>query len=123
MPTFLTDAKIDQTTMDLVVVGGDIVLVQGYDEICQAVFIAARVLKGEWFLDPSLGWISLPFGKAVTPTQLAALAVKNILTVQGVLANPSPTAVVTVLSPRVSSLFYTAQTDWGLPTSGTVVGP
>jgi hypothetical protein len=130
MPTDLADIKIDPVTMEIVVVGGDVVVIRGYEEICQAAFIAARVLEGEWFLDPSLGWINvssgpkgMPFGKGKTPSQISARAVRNLLTVQGIVANPAPTAAVTVLSTRVARLSYTAMTDWGLPATGEVTGP
>lgn len=49
------DLALDTQTGDLCLDCGDIATVSGVDAIRQSLSIRLRFLKGEWFMDPSIG--------------------------------------------------------------------
>lgn len=51
----MIDLKLDTDTWDIVVEGGDLVLVDGVAAVAQGVSFALRFFLGEWYLDESQG--------------------------------------------------------------------
>lgn len=118
----LFDAKLDPVTHDLVIEGGDIVLISGPEEVAQAVKVALLTFAQEWDLDPAVGWMDtkgMPFGKTVSLPAVTARVVEVIRGVEGVQRVPSPTATVQRLG-RELVIDYTARLDSGETIRDTV---
>src|SRR4030042_1762516 len=59
------DLKLDETTGDIVVENGDIVLIEDLDVVAQHIRVRLRTILGEWYLDTSKGvdWFGVIFSK------------------------------------------------------------
>lgn len=55
----MIDLKLDPVTWDLAIEGGDLAIVSGADELVQHIGIRLRTILGEWFQDPSIGFLDL----------------------------------------------------------------
>ena len=79
------DLKID-TTGDLVIENGDVVLVSGLAAIGQHVAMRLRSFKGEWFLDQGAGvpYFQEVLQKGTPPSRIRALIRQTILETEGI---------------------------------------
>lgn len=79
------DLKID-TTGDLVIENGDLVLVDGLTAIGQHVAMRLRSFKGEWFLDQTTGvpYFQEILQKGTPPSRIRALIRQTILGTEGI---------------------------------------
>lgn len=82
----MTDLLLDRDTHDLVIVNGDLVLVDGIDLIRQRLKQRLLTVKGEWFLDTTIG---LPYftelsKKGITQSRTRSLFITQIEGTQGV---------------------------------------
>lgn len=110
--------KIDQTTGDLVIANGNLVLVSDFESIEQAVNSNLRTFLGEWFLDdPVTPKLGVPYFQSVLvknpdPSMLRSIFRNVIVGTVGV-----NDAVLTDLSydstSRALSIAYRGVTDTG----------
>lgn len=82
----MTDLLLDRDTHDLVIVNGDLVLVDGIDLIRQRLKQRLLTVKGEWFLDVTIG---LPYfaelsQKGITQSRVRSLFIAQIEGTEGV---------------------------------------
>ena len=84
--TFGRDLKLDTTTGDLALSGGDLVLVSGTDAIAQDLRMRLRFFAGEWFadLDAGVPYFSQVLVKNPDVTQLRGVFRDAILATPGV---------------------------------------
>jgi hypothetical protein len=122
----LYDLKLDPVTHDLVIEGGDAVLITGLEETAQAIRVALLTFAAEWYLDRSIGWMDfkgMPFGKS-NMNAVRARVLREIAAVENVLADPPPEVVSISQNPatRVLSISFRAQHSDG-PIVGSVTVP
>ncbi len=109
----MVDALLDPVTGDLVVQGGDVVLVSGAAEVTQAVVTALKSFKAEWALDPTFGVLGFngdPFGKNPSLNAVRAQLLAAIAAVDGVDKAPAPqiTSLVFDSATRKLTVTWTA---------------
>lgn len=114
------DIAIDQDTHDLVLTGGDLVLVADGAAIRQEADIRLQFLLGEWFLDISAG---LPFFQNILVKSPNLSAIRSIFHDE-ILAVDGITTVKTLdldfnRSTRTLKVSWTADTDFGELSSDT----
>ena len=120
------DLMIDTTTGDLVLTTGlsqDLATVSDAEALAQDAQMRLRTIRGEWFLDPTVG---LPYWTDVFVKAPNLARIKADITAE-LLATPGITAVLTVslsLDPKTRKLtgIFTAQGDLGKIT-GTIGSP
>jgi len=113
----MSDLKIDAATGDLVFENGDFVLVDGREEIKQALLLKLGLFQGEWFFDTTLGvpYYQRVFGKN-KPDSISVNSVftRAILTVDGVLNLEEPISFDLDKANRVLSVSFKAKTTEGI---------
>lgn len=109
------DLKLDTTSNDLAIDGGDLVLVDGLDAISQHVRLRLLTLRGEWFLDRTAGtpYLQSIFGKVASLDPVASILRDKILATPGILSFESFSLE---LDPRTRelSLAFQALTTGGV---------
>jgi hypothetical protein len=109
------DLKLDKQTHDLVIEGGDLVFVDGAEDVVQSIKIRLLTLAGEWFLDDTIGWITfagMPFGKVSNLSAVRARILQEITGTPGVLS-AEITAFSLIPSTRNLSVTYRARVTDG----------
>ena len=109
----MIDLALDPLTRDLVIRGGNPVLLSGAARVAQAIGIRLRTFAGEWFLDTGHGvpYFERVFGKQ-RPELVEAVLRAQILSVRGV---TRLTAFSLYLEPgtRIARVSFTAETNEG----------
>lgn len=98
---------------DLVIRNGDLVLIDGAEEIAQRLRIRLRLFVGEWFLAPAEGvpYFERILGRKITKAALLSLLREQILACPGVAEVTSLTAEVDGGRRSVSVSFRATTTD------------
>ena len=109
----MSDLSID-TSGDIKVVDGDVVLNTGIESIRQHIEIRLRAFFGEWFLDQRIGvpYFDNVFRKNPDLTVLNAIFTKAILDTPGV--NSLQALTFNLISGRQLQVTFSAVTDEGV---------
>ncbi|MFH0902152.1 MAG: hypothetical protein V2A73_16090 [Pseudomonadota bacterium] len=111
------DLKLDETTGDIAIEDGDIVLIEDLDVVAQHIRIRLRTILGEWYLDTSKGvdWFGVVFSKEF-PRGMAEATLRNAIeTVDHVRALAKFEATFDGTT-RHLSIEFEASTDFGTVT-------
>lgn len=115
--------KIDDTSGDLAVVNNQWVLIPGGgNQVLQAVRSRLRAIRGEWFLDPTVGpdYFGIIWVKGMPETIRSAELKRQIMTVPGVLDLQAFSAVLDTATRLYTVSFSALSTD-GTPIASTEV--
>ena len=82
------DVKLDSSTHDLALSGGDLVIITEELDTAQSIKIRLLTIAGEWFQDDTIGWIDEDrvFGKGVSLAYIRSKLLGVIEGTPGVLA-------------------------------------
>ena len=108
------DLRLNPTTRDLDVTGGDLSLTEGKDAIAQALRIRLLTFRGEWFLDRRIG---VPYREQIFSNRLKRTLVDTIFR-EAILQSPGIATIGTFQSVydktmRTYSLTFNATTFEG----------
>jgi hypothetical protein len=109
------DLLINDEIDDIEISGGDLSLTSDQDAIRQALSLQLRMVRGEWFLDNTLGtdYYGQIFGFK-NFIQADAEFIRSILSVPGVVSILEPLAYNLDKVNRVLSVSFKVQTDTGV---------
>ena len=117
------DLAMDVSTSDLIVQGGDLMIVDNAERVAQQVLITLREWLGEWFLKTSDGIPYLEYILVKTPNEahIRQILTQAIESVEGVKdVTELEFAYNHVL--RTLAVAYEIDTDYGLSTRKEVLG-
>ncbi|WP_288850994.1 hypothetical protein [uncultured Mitsuokella sp.] len=117
------DLAMDVSTSDLIVQGGDLMIVDNAERVAQQVLITLREWLGEWFLKTSDGIPYLEYILVKTPNEahIRQILTQAIESVEGVKdVTELEFAYNHVL--RTLAVAYEIDTDYGLITRKEVLG-
>lgn len=117
------DLAMDVSTSDLIVQGGDLMIVDNAERVAQQVLITLREWLGEWFLKTSDGIPYLEYILVKTPNEahIRQILTQAIESVEGVKdVTELEFAYNHVL--RTLAVAYEIDTDYGLITRKDVLG-
>ena len=117
------DLAMDVSTSDLIVQGGDLMIVDNAERVAQQVLITLREWLGEWFLKTSDGIPYLEYILVKNPNEahIRQILTQAIESVEGVKdVTELEFAYNHVL--RTLAVAYEIDTDYGLITSKEVLG-
>lgn len=117
------DLSMDVSTSDLIVQGGDLMIVDNAERVAQQVLITLREWLGEWFLKTSDGIPYLEYILVKTPNEahIRQILTQAIESVEGVKdVTELEFAYNHVL--RTLAVAYEIDTDYGLITRKEVLG-
>lgn len=117
------DLAMDVSTSDLIVQGGDLMIVDNAERVAQQVLITLREWLGEWFLKTSDGIPYLEYILVKTPNEahIRQILTQAIESVEGVKdVTELEFAFNHVL--RTLAVAYEIDTDYGLITRKEVLG-
>lgn len=117
------DLAMDVSTSDLIVQGGDLMIVDNAERVAQQVLITLREWLGEWFLKTSDGIPYLEYILVKTPNEahIRQILTQAIESVEGVKdVTELEFAYNHVL--RTLAVAYEIDTDYGLITKKEVLG-
>lgn len=117
------DIALSASTHDLLIVDGDLKLIDYAERVAQQIKIALKFMLGEWFLDTSQGVPYLEYVLVKNPnmTHIRSIFRECIADVDGVSAVNSLTLDYD-RENRKLTVEYEAETDYGLVTSREVLG-
>nr|DAF86148.1 MAG TPA: Baseplate wedge protein [Myoviridae sp. ct17M4] len=121
--TMAYDLAMDVSTSDLIVQGGDLMIVDNAERVAQQVLITLREWLGEWFLKTSDGIPYLEYILVKTPNEahIRQILTQAIESVEGVKdVTELEFAFNHVL--RTLAVAYEIDTDYGLITRKEVLG-
>ena len=110
----MTDLYLDRDTHDLVIVNGDLMLVDGIDLIRQRIKQRLLTVKGEWFLDTTIG---LPYFAELSQKGITESRTRSLFTAQ--IEGTEGVNKVTALDIQFDSrtreavLYFTVDTTFG----------
>lgn len=114
---------MDINTNDIVLQGGDIMMIDNAERCAQQILITLRFWLGEWFLNTTEG---VPYLEYILIKQPNMAHIRQILTeqIQSVEDVKAVTDMELTFDQRERSLLveYTADTDYGLITRKEVLG-
>lgn len=118
----MSDIKLDLDPVsaslnDLLIVNGDLVIVDGAQAILQSILQRLRMYLGEWFMDNSIGlpWFDQILVKNPDQSKIDGLIQNQILSTPGVDTLTAYSIVKADFTTRVLEISFEVQT-----TSGTV---
>jgi hypothetical protein len=117
----MIDIKVDRETWDVDTTGGDIQLIEGLDEVIQAVEIALMMVYSEWKFAPTQGvkWNRGMFDINVPHIQKISWIRETIIGVRGVLEVNEVTLAIDA-GNRGGIISFRAKSIYG-PIEGEVV--
>ena len=76
----MKDLKIDQSKYDIVIQNGDIVLINGIEQIAQSIKSSLLVFMGEWFLNTTIGidYLNRVFTKQTNSRIVRSIILRNL---------------------------------------------
>ena len=117
------DIAMDINTNDIVLQGGDIMMIDNAERVAQQIAIALRFWLGEWFLNTTDG---VPYLEYILVKQPNMAHVRQILTeqIQSVEGVKAVTNMELTFNQRerIMLVEYTADTDYGLITRKEALG-
>ena len=117
------DIAMDIGTNDIVLQGGDVIMIDNAERVAQQIAITLRFWSGEWFLNITEG---TPYLEYILVKQPNMAHIRQILTeqIQSVEGVKAVTDMELTFDQRERSLLveYTADTDYGLVTDKVILG-
>lgn len=116
----MLDLKLDPETWDLAIEGGDFVWIFGDEELIQHINIRLLFILGEWFLDPTRGFVDKKrmFGKNAPESYFRAKLLSEVEAPDGI-AKGSAVIESLVQTGRNRSVTWSARKSNGDPIRGT----
>lgn len=117
------DIALSAATHDLVIIDGDLLLIDNAERVAQQIKIQLKSFLGEWFLDTTYG---MPYWERILVKNPNQSQIRNIFR-QKILAVDDVTAVTSLSlaidkRERALTVNYEAATAYGLVTAREVLG-